>query len=146
MSQLNLHPAYFDPITNQDIDWEWSEPRAVDGELLVARNFVPRLNTFKFGRPNSAINLLTSFLPPEFFDGTHGFTADTPLGIFQALSTINLVMEQMFNVEAVVDIDGDGPFKAERILIDAHLFVAPIGDPFVLLLNGFEALSETRAE
>ncbi len=133
-------------VTNQDIDWESSEPRANDGEALVARNFVPRLNAFKFGRPNSAINLLTSFLPPEFFDGTHAFTADTPLGIFQALSTINLVMEQMFNVEAVIDIDGAGPFPAERMMIDAHLFVPPIGDPFVLLLNGFETLSEPRAE
>lgn len=133
-------------VTNQDIDWESPEPRASDGETMVARNFVPRLNAFKFGRPNSAINLLTSFLPPEFFDGTHGFTADTPLGIFQALSTINLVMEQMFNVEAVIDIDGDGPFPAERMMIDAHLFVPPIGDPFVLMLNGFETLSEPRAE
>lgn len=129
-----------------EIDFESREPRTLDGEALVPRHYLPRLNAFKFGRPNTAINLLTTFLPPGFFNGTQAFNADTQLGIFQALATINMVLEQVFNVEAVVDIDGDGPFEAQRILIDAHLFVLPIGDPLVLLLDGFETLSHRRAQ
>ncbi len=128
----------------EEIDFASPEPRAFDGELLVPRSFRPRLNAFKFGRPNSAINLLTTFLPPEFFDGTHSIAADTRLGIFPALAMINLVMEQMFNVEATIDIDGPGPFQPESVLIDAHLFVVPVGDPLALLLEGFESLSEPR--
>lgn len=127
-----------------EIDFQSREPRTFDGELLVARSFRPRLNAFKFGRPNSAINLLTTFLPPEFFDGTHSFAADTQLGVFQALAMINLVMEQMFNVEATIDIDGPGPFQPELAVIDAHLFVVPVGDPLVLILEGFESLSVPR--
>ncbi|MGB2986787.1 MAG: hypothetical protein WBE26_13010, partial [Phycisphaerae bacterium] len=130
----------------EDVDFESPEPRTRNGEALVPRIYVPRLNAFKFGRPNTAINLLTTFLPPEFFDGTHTVSEDTPLGMFQAVATINLVMEQVFNVEAVIDIDGDGPFQQEHMLVDAHLFVLPIGDPFVLILDGFETLSEKPAE
>lgn len=131
-------------VTMDAIDFESPEPRTFDGELLVPRNLVPRLNAFKFGRPNTAITLLTTFLPPEFFDGAHSLTADTPLGIFQALAMINLIMEQMFNVEAIVDFDGDGPFPPELAITDAHLFVLPIGDPLILLLEGFEILSQPR--
>ena len=130
----------------EEVDFESPEPRTFGGEELMPRNYLPRLNAFAFGRPNSAINLLTTFLPPEFFNGTHAFNEDTRLGIFQAIATINLVMEQVFNAEAVIDIDGDGPFEAQTMLTDAHLFVLPIGDPFVLLLDGFEQLSERPAE
>ncbi len=55
-------------------------------------------------------------------------------------------MEQAFNVEALVDIDAPGSLQAQRILTDAHLFVVPIGDPMVLLVKGFETLSEARSE
>jgi hypothetical protein len=133
-------------VAMEDVDFESPEPRAFDGEALVARNYLPRLNAFKFGRPNSAINLLTTFMPPNFFNGTHALDEDTPLSIMQAIATINLVMEQSFNVEAVIDIDGSGPHQPERILTDAWLFVLPIGDPLVLLLDGFENLSEVPSE
>jgi len=130
----------------EEVDFESPEPRTFSGETLVPRNFLPRLNAFTFGRPNSAINLLTTFLPPEFFDGTHSLSEDTPLGIFQAIATVNLVMEQVFNAEAIIDIDGDGPFEPQPMLIDAHLFVLPIGDPFVLVLDAFEQLSEAPGQ
>ncbi len=62
------------------------------------------------------------------------------------MATINMVMEQSFNVEGVIDFDGNGPHQPERMLIDAFLLVLPIGDPLVLLLEGFETLSERRTE
>ena len=89
---------------------------------------------------------MSSFSPPDFFDGTHSLNETTPLSIFQSIAMINLMMEQTFNVEAVVDIDGNGPLEPQRILIDAHPFVLPIGDPFVLLIKGFESLSERSPE
>ena len=55
-------------------------------------------------------------------------------------------MEQVFNVEALLDIDGPGPCRAQRILTDAQLFIVPIGDPMMLLVKGFETLSEARSE
>ncbi|MCP4248173.1 MAG: hypothetical protein GY778_14100 [bacterium] len=133
-------------VTFEDIDYESPEPRTRDGEALVPRNFLPRLNAFAYGRPNSAINLLTSFMPPEFFDGRHALDEDTEVGIFQAIAMINLVMEQMFTVEAQIDIDGDGPQERVPTLIDAHLFVLPIADPSVLLLEGFDRLSTPGAD
>ena len=126
----------------EEVDFSSLEPRTFDGIALVARSFLPRRNAFRFGRPNTAINLLTTFLPSEFFDGTRSFTEDTRLDIFQALAMINLVMEQMLNVEAVFDVDGPGPIPSRRTLIDARIFVLPLGDPFVLLLDGFITLSE----
>ena len=39
-----------------------------------------------------------------------------------------------------------GPFRAQRVLTDAQLFVVPIGDPMMLLVKGFETLSEARSE
>jgi len=54
------------------------------------------------------------------------------------LALINLVMDQVFSVEANVDIDGLGPLPAGTMIIDGHMFVAPIGDPFMLILDGFE--------
>ncbi len=122
----------------ENVNFESQTPRTLDGVTLVERNYLPRLNAFKFGRPNTAINLLTAFVPPEFFNGTQGFTGETPLDIFSAIAMINLVMDQVFNVDANIDVDGLGPLPKQRMLIDAHLFVAPVGDPFVLLMKGFE--------
>jgi len=135
-----------DAVTAADVDFAADQPQAQDGEALVARRLLPRLNAFRFGRPNTAINLLTAFLPPSFFDGTHAIDEDTPLGIFQAIATINLVMEQVLNVEAEVDVDGDGPLQSRTILVDARLFIVPIGDPFVLLVEGFESLATLPRE
>ena len=129
-----------------EVAFDSSTPKATDGEVLVPRRFSPRLNAFRFGRPNSAINLLTTFLPAEFFNGTQAINEDTEVGIFQALAMINLVMEQVFNVEADVDFDGPGPIPPTTELIDAHLFVVPIGDPLALLIDGFEKLSRVRAD
>ena len=64
----------------------------------------------------------------------------------QPAGSSSLVMEQAFNVEALVDIDGPGSLQAQRILTGTHLFVVRIGDPIVLLVKGFEALSELRSE
>ncbi|MEE9296542.1 MAG: hypothetical protein V3W34_16485 [Phycisphaerae bacterium] len=131
-----------------DVDFESPTPRAMDGVELVPRNYHPRLNAFRFSRPNTAINLLTAFLPPEFFDGTRSLKRDTRVDVLTAVALINLVMDQVFNVEADIDIDGLGPLPRQKMLIDAHLFVAPVGDPFVLLLKGFRnrsvAVSEPR--
>lgn len=99
-----------------------------------------------FGGFDFAINLLTTFLPAEFFNGTQAINEDTEVGIFQALAMINLVMERVFNVEADVDFDGPGPLPATTELIDAHLFVVPIGDPLALLIDGFEQLSRVRPD
>lgn len=104
---------------------------------LVPRNFVARLNAFRFGRPNTAVNLLTAFAPPEFFDGTHALDRGTAIDVFSAIAIMNLVMDQVFNVQADVDIDGVGPLPRQKMIVDAHTFVAPIGDPFVLVLKGF---------
>ncbi|MCH7526668.1 MAG: hypothetical protein IID39_04455 [Planctomycetes bacterium] len=130
----------------EDVDFESDTPRTFDGVELVSRNYKPRLNAFRFGRPNTAINLLTSFSPPEFLNGTHGLTRDTQVDIFMAIAIINLVMDQVFNVEAEIDIDGLGPLPRERMLTDAHMFVAPLHDPFVLLLKGFRARATTNPE
>ena len=132
-------------VTPQDVDFESSVPQTMDGEALVPRNYIPRLNAFRYGRPNSAINLLTTFMPPEFFNGTQGLDENTELGILQAVATINLVLEQVFNVDARIDIDGEGPLEEAVTIVDAYLFVMPVGDPFVLLIEGFEQLSTVPA-
>lgn len=132
-------------VIMDEVKFDSETPQTSDGETLVPRNLLPRLNALRFGRPNTAINLLTTFLPPEFFDGTHALNADTPVGIFQAIAMINLAMDQVLNVEAQVDIDGDGPLEARMMLLDSELFVPPIGDPFVLLLEGFSRLSKQQA-
>ena len=120
-----------------EIRFEAETPETIDGVELVRRNFRPRLNAFRFGRPNTAVNLLTAFLPPDFFDGTHDLNRDTAVDIFSAIAIINLVMDQVFNVEADVDVDGFGPLPRARLLVDARPFVVPLGDPFVLLIKGF---------
>ncbi len=133
-------------VTFEEVDFMSDTPRTLDGVTLVARNFVPRLNAFRFGRPNTAINLLTAFLPPEFFNGTFGFKEDTPLDVFAAIAVINLMMDQVHNVEATIDPDGIGPLGAVRSVTNAQIFIAPIGDPFVLLVKGFTAFAEVPSE
>jgi len=128
-------------VTFEEVAFDRETPQTFDGVGLVARSFLPRPNAYRFGRPNTAINLLTAFVPPEFFDGTHSLNADTQVDIFSAVAIINLAMDQVFNVEADVDIDGRGPLPTTRMLTDAHLFVVPIGDPFQLLLEGFRQRS-----
>ena len=59
----------------EDIDWESDTPKLRDGVALVPRNYRPRLNAFRFGRPNVTLNLLMAFSPPRFFDGTHALWA-----------------------------------------------------------------------
>ena len=126
-------------VTFEEVDFQATVPRTLDGTALVPRRFVSRLNAFRFARPNSAINLLTAFLPPEFFDGTHGLTRETSVDVFGAIAIINLMMDQVLNVDADIDIDGAGPLPRERTRVQAHIFIAPVGDPFVLLLKGFAA-------
>ncbi len=128
-------------VTFDDVAFDSDTPQTLDGAGLVPRTYRPRLNAFRFGRPNTSINMLTAFLPPAFFDGTHSLNRDTKVDIFTAIAVINLVMDQVFNVEASIDIDGFGPLPRTRMLTDAHLFVTPIGDPFQLLLRGFEQRS-----
>lgn len=125
----------------ENVDFESDTPMTQDGVALVPRSYKPRLNAFRFGRPNTAINLLTAFLPPSFFNGTQSLDASTTVDMFSALAIINLVMDQKFNVEADIDPDGFGPLPKAHTTVDADLFVAPIGDPFVLLIDGFELRS-----
>jgi hypothetical protein len=133
-------------VTFEEIQFDSSTPMTTDGVALVPRNFVPRLNAFRFGRPNTAVNLVTAFAPPEFFDGTHALNRDTRIDIFSAVAIMNLVMDQVFNVAADVDLDGIGPLPRQTTLTDAHPFIAPIGDPFVLLLKGFRERSIVEGE
>ncbi len=53
-----------------------------------------------------------------------------------------MIVLQPMSVEAVIDIDGSGPDQADRMLIDAHIFVLPLGDPLVLLLEEYEVPAE----
>ncbi|MFQ5462897.1 MAG: hypothetical protein ACE5E5_09755 [Phycisphaerae bacterium] len=124
-----------------DVDFESPVPQTIDGTPLVPRTYRPRLNAFRFGRPNTAINMLTAFLPTDFFDGTHEITASTSVSIFTSIAVINLVMDQIFNIEANVDVDGFGPLPRVRTLIDAQPFVAPVDDPFALIVKGFETFA-----
>jgi hypothetical protein len=124
-------------VTFEDVDFASQTPQTLDGVALVARNYLPRLNAFRFGRPNTALNLLTAFLPPEFFDGIHALTGETALDVLGAIAVLNLMMDQVHNVQAVIDVDGIGPLTSQNVLVDAHIFVPPVGDPFVLLLKGF---------
>ena len=121
--------------------WDSPTPITLDGVELVPRDYKPRMNAFRFGRPNTAINMLTAFAPPQLYDGTHSLHRETQVDVFMAVAIVNLVMDQVFNVEANIDIDGLGPLPARHMLIDAHMFVAPVGDPFHMLLNGFRERS-----
>jgi len=128
-------------VSFDEVDFESDSPRTLDGVELVPRSYLPRRNAFRFGHPNTAINLITAFAPPSFFDGRHSLDGDTEVDVFSALAIINLVMDQVLNAEADIDIDGRGPLPRRRMLTDAHLFVAPVGDPFRLILDGFRRRS-----
>ncbi len=129
-------------IGDEGVDFNSDTPRAGDGVELVPRNLKPRLNAYKFGRPNVTVNLLAAFSPPEFFDGTHDLSASTRLNPFQALALLNLVFDSIHNVQGQVDYDGDGPLPEREELITAELFTPPVGDPLLLIVDQFEARSQ----
>jgi|GEM_PF-3171058 len=125
-----------------EIDWESNTPALRDGTQLVPRNLLPRLNGYLFGRPGVSLDLLLAFSPPAFFNGTHALNEDTELNPFMVMAVVNLVMDSLHNVEAVVDFDGPaGPFPAHEELVPAYVFIAPVGDPLQLLIEGFESLA-----
>ncbi len=126
-------------VRPEDIDWESETPRTRDDVALVARNLKPRLNAIRFGRPNVTLNLLTAFAPSSFFNGTQAMNEQTRLNPFMALALTNLVFDSIHNVSAFVDPDGPGPLAPHRELVEAHLFVAPVGDPVQLMVDGLEA-------
>jgi hypothetical protein len=126
-------------VVIENVDFEAETPRTREGIALVPRNYKPRLNAFRFGRPNTAINLLTAFAPPEFFNGQHGLNEQTRVDPFMAIALVNLVFDQVFNLEVIADLDGPGPLPRQAALVDGHLVVLPLGDPFFLLLNGLRA-------
>lgn len=127
----------------QDIDWGSSTPKLTNGVVLVARNLRPRLNAFRFGRPNITINLLAAFSPPEFFNGTHALNGQTRVNPFTAIAFVNLAFDSIHNILGKVDWDGPtGPAPEHEELIEAWMFVMPIGDPLQLLANGFEQLAQ----
>ena len=126
-----------------EVDWPSETPRLMNGVALVARNLRPRLNAFKFGRPNVAINLLMAFTPPETFNGTQALNAATKLNPFQAMALIDLVLESIQNLEAIVDWDGpNGPAPPHRELVPGDFFIPPLGDPLQLLAEGFEEFAK----
>jgi hypothetical protein len=124
-------------FTPDQVDWGAPEPRLLDGTPLVVRQLRPRMNAFRFGNPNLTINLLTAFSPANFFDGTHSLNGDTRVNPFTAMALINLAFGSIHNVGAVVDFDGPGPMPPHPELIDAHVFVTPVGDPMQLIVDGF---------
>ncbi|MFQ5805525.1 MAG: hypothetical protein ACE5I3_03635 [Phycisphaerae bacterium] len=121
----------------EDIDWESATPALKNGVPLVPRNLKPRLNAFLFGRPNTAINLLTAFSPPEFFNGTQALDRATRINPFMAIAIIDLMFEQVMNVQATVDWDGPGGMPPHEELVPAWIFVPPLGDPLTLIAEGF---------
>jgi hypothetical protein len=125
-----------------EIDWESETPALLNGVALVPRQFRARLNAFLYGRPNSALNLLMAFCPPEFFDGTQAIDEDTPVNPLMAVALIDLVFEQTMNVEATVDWDGPGGMPPHLQLLPAWFFIAPVDDPVALIAENFESLAE----
>ncbi len=126
----------------QEVAWDASTPKLLNGTALVPRTLKPRQNAFRFGRPNVTINLLAAFTPPEFFNGAVGLNADTRVNPFAALAILNLVFDSIHNVTGTVDWDGPGgPMPEHQELIEAHFFVLPIGDPIQLVIDGFEAFA-----
>ncbi len=109
---------------------------------LVPRNLRPRLNGFLYGRPNSALNLLLAFSPPEFFNGTQTIDENTRINPLMSVALIDLVFEQTMNVEAVVDWDGPGGMPPHEQLVPAWFFVAPVDDPIALVAENFADYAE----
>lgn len=141
MVELYYRRADNDGFVKPDqVAWENDTPAIYVGSELVQivpRNFRPRLNAFLFPRPNSAINLLMAFSPPELFDGTHAFDEDTPVNPFMAIAIIDLVFEKLHNVEAVVDWDGPGPLQPIEELTPAWLWMGAMTDPLQLIVDSF---------
>ena len=128
-------------VRPEQIDFGSDTPRTLDNVALVPRRLRPRLNAFRFGRPNVTINLLAAFSPPEFFNGVGGLDENTRLNSFMVLALANLAFDSVHNTRAVIDPDGPGPAPAFEQLSDAHLFVAPLGDPVLLMLDSVEDLA-----
>lgn len=130
-------------VRERDVNWDASTPQTWTGVELIPRNFKRRLNAFAFGRPNSAISLLTAFLGHDFFDGTHMLNADTRIGAFGALALMNLVFDaRLYNLEAyVVEYDHNGVRPAELQVVEAWPWNPPIDDPVELVIDGLEALA-----
>jgi hypothetical protein len=126
----------------EDIDWDSPTPKLQNGVALVPRAFRPRLNAFLFPRPNSAINLLMAFSPPEFFNGTQKLDSTTRINPLMSVALIDLAFDQALNVEALVDWDGPGPMLEHRELVPAWFFVAPIDDPVGLIADNFAEFAE----
>jgi len=131
------------PVQQRDVDFQSPTPQTFTGVPLVPRNFKRRNNAFTFGRPNSAISLLTTFLSKDFFDGTHKLNADTRLDPFGALAIMNLIFDaRLYNLEAyVTDYGPEGPRPATLQIVEAHPWVPPIDDPVILMIKGFEELA-----
>lgn len=125
--------GFVDPA---DIDWGSDTPRLMDGTELVPRNLKSRMNAWAFGRPNTTINLIAAFADPGFFNGTVTVDENTELNPFSALAFAHLAFERMHNVEAVIDFDGPGPAPAHEELVEAFMWVLPVGDPVTFLARG----------
>ncbi|MCH7872572.1 MAG: hypothetical protein IID33_12815 [Planctomycetes bacterium] len=130
-------------VRERDVNWDSSTPRTWTGVALIPRDFKRRLNAFTFGRPNSAINLLTAFLGHDFFDGTHKLDANTRVGAFGAMALLNLVFDaRLYNLEAyVVDYGFDGASPATLQVVEAWPWNPPLDDPIILVIEGFEILA-----
>ncbi len=126
----------------EDIDWNSDTPKLLNGVALVPRNLRPRLNGFLFPRPNSAINLLMAFSPPEFFNGTQAIDGNTRINPLMAVAIVDLVFEQTMNVEAMVDWDGEGGMPPHEELVPAWFFVPPVDDPIALIAENFANYAE----
>ncbi len=129
-------------INPENVDWMADQPRLLDGTPLVPRVFRTRLNGYRFGKPNVAINLLSAFSPPQLFNGTQGMAAQTQLNPFQVIAMIHLVLDSTQTTEAYIDIDGPGPLAPQLELVPAWWFVPPVGDPVQLIMDGFEDLAQ----
>ncbi len=126
----------------EEIAWDAATPKLLSGVALVPRNFRPRLNAYRYGRPNLVVNLLVAFSPPEFFDGAHGLNAQTRVNPFMVLAITSLILDSVHTAEAVIDFDGPGPMPAMLETVPAHFFVPPVGDPVQMIVDGFGALAE----
>ncbi len=126
----------------EQINWDSDVPRMLDGTLLKARNYRPRLNGWKFGHPGLTVNLLMMFSPPEFFNGRHALSGDTRINSLMTLAMVTLVMDSMHTVRAEIDFDGPGPQPAHFERVPAYFFTPPVGDPVQMLIDGFQDLAK----
>lgn len=125
-----------------EINWEAATPQLDNGVALVPRNLKRRLNGYRFGRPNVTINLLVTFSPPDFFNGTHAINGSTRINPFMMLALVNLVFESTKTVDALVDPDGPGPAQPRMMPEPAYYFTPPIGDPVQMMAEGFRDLAQ----